>query len=91
MSSIIFSTSILTAHLRTGCGQPTVPPNVSVVSTTEGDTVTLQCDNVVITCNNSGEWNPDPAELVCNTMPSTSESTCEIGNTSVMPGKLKNI
>ena len=46
-------------------------PNVSVVSTTgttEGDTVTLQCEDglsLVISCNRSGVWNPDPAELVC--------------------------
>ncbi len=50
-------------------------PNVSVVSTTgitEGDTVTLQCEDglfpvipVMITCNSAGVWRPDPAELVC--------------------------
>ncbi len=64
-----------------------VPPTVSVVSaitgtadgTAEGDTVTFQCEYIVLTCNNSGEWNPDPAcrvKLVCNRMPTTSESTC---------------
>ena len=52
-----------------------VSPNVSVVSTTgttEGDTVTLQCEDglfpiilVMITCNSAGVWSPDPAELVC--------------------------
>ena len=56
------------------CGQPVVSPNVSVVSTTgttEGDTVTLQCEDglflisLMITCNSAGVWNPDPAELVC--------------------------
>ncbi len=50
-------------------------PNISVISitgTTEGDTVTLQCVDglfpaltLVISCNRSGVWNPDPAELVC--------------------------
>ncbi len=50
-------------------------PNVSVVSTTgttEGDTVTLQCEDelfpvipVLITCNSAGVWSPNPAELVC--------------------------
>ncbi len=46
-------------------------PNVSVVSTTgttEGDTVTLQCEDglsLVIFCNHSGVWSPNPAELVC--------------------------
>ncbi len=51
-------------------------PNVSVVSTTgttEGDTVTLQCEDglfpvipVMITCNSAGMWSPNPAELVCS-------------------------
>ena len=50
-------------------------PSVSVISTTgttEGDTVTLQCEDglfpvipVLITCNSAGVWSPDPAELVC--------------------------
>ncbi len=52
-------------------------PNVSVVATTgttEGDTVTLQCENglfpvipLMITCirKRAGEWSPDPAEFVC--------------------------
>ncbi len=54
-------------------------PNVSVVSTTgttEGDTVTLQCEDglfpvipVMITCNSAGVWSPNPAELVCTTRP----------------------
>ena len=54
-------------------------PNVSVISTTgttEGDTVTLQCEDglfpvipVMITCNSAGVWSPDPAELVCTIMP----------------------
>ncbi len=61
------------------CGQPEVSPNVSVVSTTgttEGDTVTLQCEDglfpvipVLITCNSAGVWSPNPAELVCTTRP----------------------
>ena len=59
----------------TDCGQPVISPNVSVVSTTgttEGDTVTLQCEDglfpvniVMITCNSAGVWSPGPAELVC--------------------------
>ncbi len=51
-------------------------PNVSVVSTTgttEGDTVTLQCEDgllpVMITCNSSGVWSPNPTEFVCIVMP----------------------
>ncbi len=54
-------------------------PNVSVVSTTgtsEGDTVTLQCEDglfpaltLVISCQHSGVWSPDPAELVCISPP----------------------
>ncbi len=50
-------------------------PNVSVVSTTgttEGGTVTLQCEDglfpvipVMITCNSAGVWSPNPAEFVC--------------------------
>ncbi len=50
-------------------------PNVSVVSstgTTEGDTMTLQCEDglfpvilVMITCNSAGVWRPNPAEFVC--------------------------
>ncbi len=51
-------------------------PNVIVVSTTgtsEGDTVTLQCEDglfpgipVMITCNSAGMWSPvNPAEFVC--------------------------
>ncbi len=50
-------------------------PNVNVVSTTgttEGDTVTLQCEDglspalpLVFYCQRPGVWNPDPAELVC--------------------------
>ncbi len=61
------------------CGQPVLSPNVSVVSTTgttEGDTVTLQCEDglfpvipVMITCNSAGVWSPNPAELVCTTRP----------------------
>ncbi len=57
------------------CGQPVLSPNVSVVSNTgtrEGDTVTLLCKDglfpalpLVISCNRSGVWSPDPAELVC--------------------------
>ncbi len=57
------------------CSQPVLTPNVSVVSTTgttEGDTVTLQCEDglfpeltLVISCNRSGVWSPDPAQLVC--------------------------
>ena len=54
-------------------------PNVSVVSTTgttEGDTVTLQCNDglfpaltLVISCDRSGVWSPDPSELVCIPFP----------------------
>ena len=53
--------------------------NVSVVSTTgttEGDTVTLQCEDglfpvipVMITCSSAGVWRPNPAELVCSVSP----------------------
>ncbi len=49
--------------------------NVSVVSstgTTEGDTVSFQCEDglfpeipVLITCNSAGVWSPNPALLVC--------------------------
>ncbi len=63
------------------CGQPVLSPNVSVVSTTgttEGDTVTLQCEDglfpvipVMITCNSASVWRPDPAELVCTTLSGT--------------------
>ncbi len=47
-------------------------PNVSVISTTgttEGDNVTLQCEDglsLIISCNCSGMWSPSPAELICN-------------------------
>ncbi len=61
------------------CGQPVLSPNVSVVSTTgttEGDTVTLQCEDglfpvipVMITCNSAGVCSPNPAELVCTARP----------------------
>ncbi len=58
------------------CGQPVLSPNVSVVSTTEGDTVSLQCEDglfpvipVMITCNSAGMWSPNPTELVCTTRP----------------------
>ncbi len=57
------------------CGQPVLSPNVSVVSTTgttEGDTVTLQCEDglfpviaVMITCNSVGVWSPNPTEFIC--------------------------
>ncbi len=63
------------------CGQPVLSPNVSVVSTTgttEGDTVTLQCEDglfpvipVMITCNSAAVWRPDPTELVCTILPGT--------------------
>ncbi len=63
------------------CGQPVLSLNVSVVSTTgttEGDTVTLQCEDglfpaipVMITCNSANVWSPNPAELVCTTRPGT--------------------
>ena len=52
------------------CGQPVLSPNVSAVSTTgttEGDTVTLQCEDglfpeipVLFTCNSAGVWSPNP-------------------------------
>ncbi len=53
--------------------------NVSVTTgTTEGDTVTLQCEDglfpvipVMITCNSFGVWSPNPAELVCTTLSGT--------------------
>ncbi len=48
------------------CGQPVLSPHVSVVSTTgttEGDTVSLQCEDglfpaipVMITCNSAGTY-----------------------------------
>ncbi len=45
---------------------------VSTTGTTEGDTVTLQCEDglfpmesITITCSSAGVWSPDPAELVC--------------------------
>ena len=57
-------------------------PNVSVISTTgttEGDTVTLQCEDglfpvipVMITCNSAGVWSPNPAEFVCSVLPGIS-------------------
>ncbi len=51
-------------------------PNVSVIAntigTTEGDTVTLQCEDglfpvipVMITCNSADVWSPNPTDLVC--------------------------
>ncbi len=50
-------------------------PLVSVIAntgTTEGDTVTLQCEDgffpvipIMITCNSAGVWRPDPAQFVC--------------------------
>ncbi len=53
-------------------------PNVSVVSTTgttEGDTVTLQCEDglfpmesITITCDSAGVWSPNPAEFVCSVL-----------------------
>ena len=71
--------SVLATPTPLDCGQPVLSPNVSVVSTTgttEGDTVTLQCEDglfpgipVVITCNSAGVWNFNPAELVCSEMP----------------------
>ncbi len=58
------------------CGQPVLSPNVSVIAntsdTTEGDTVTLQCEDglypvipVMIMCSNSGNWSPVSTEFVC--------------------------
>ena len=71
---IIYLLSIAT-QAPLDCGQPVLSPNVSVVvttGTTEGDTVTLQCQDglfpvipVLITCNSAGVWSPDPAEFVC--------------------------
>ncbi len=64
------------------CGQPVLSPNVSIVSitgTTEGDTVTLLCEDglfpaipVMITCNSAGVWSPNPTEFVCIVMPGNS-------------------
>ncbi len=65
-------------YIHIDCGQPVLSPNVSVVSTTgttEGDTVTLQCEDglfpvipVMITCNSVGVWSPNPAEFVCSVL-----------------------
>ncbi len=70
---------ITPAPIAIDCGQPVLTPNVRVVSTTgtsEGNTVTLQCEDglypiipVLITCNSSGVWSPNPTEFVCNIMP----------------------
>ena len=61
------------------CGQPEFPSNgvVSAVSsTTEGATVTFQCeeglfpsDTITSTCSSTGLWTPNPAdeELECIT------------------------
>ncbi len=45
---------------------------VSTTGTTEGDTVTLQCEDglfpmesVMITCNSAGVWSPNPTVLIC--------------------------
>ncbi len=69
---------MITVNILLDCGQPVLSPNVSVVSTTgitEGDTVTLQCEDglfpvlpVMITCNSAGVWSPNPTELVCFSM-----------------------
>ncbi len=66
---------MITVNILLDCGQPVLSPNVSVVSTTgttEGDTVTSQCEDglfpeipVTIACNSAGVWRPDPAEFVC--------------------------
>ncbi len=70
---------IMVRYFPIDCGQPVLSPNVSVVSitgTTEGDTVTLQCEDalflaltLIISCQRSGVWSPDPAELVCISLP----------------------
>ncbi len=70
---------IITVNILLDCDQQVLPPNVRLVSTsgtTEGDTVTLQCEDglfpvipVMITCNSAGVWSPNPAELVCSIMP----------------------
>ncbi len=65
-------------YILIDCGQPVLSPNVSVVATTgttEGDAVTLQCEDglfpvipVMITCNSAGVWSPNPAEFVCSVL-----------------------
>ena len=62
--------------LLVDCGQPEFPSNgvVSAVSsTTEGATVTFQCeeglfpsDPVNITCSSTGLWTPNPEDVQCN-------------------------
>ena len=70
------SISVLITILIIGCGQPALSPRVSVIAntggTTEGDTVTLQCEDglfpmesVMINCNSAGVWSPNPAEFIC--------------------------
>ncbi len=72
---VTFPPSSTTTPAPLDCGQPVLSPNVSVVSTTgttEGDTVTLQCEPVIpvmITCNSAGVWSHNPAGLVCTTRP----------------------
>ena len=62
--------------LLVDCGQPEFPSNgvVSAVSsTTEGATVTFQCeeglfplDSITSTCSSTGQWTPNPADVQCN-------------------------
>lgn len=61
------------------CGAPVIPSNVTVSdtsNTTEGATVTFQCEEglipshlITITCTrngNVGQWIPDPASIQCS-------------------------
>ena len=78
------------------CGQPVLSPNVSVVSdngTTEGGTVTLQCEHglfpvipITITCNSAGVWSTNPAEFVCTIFSGKSYSNpCPHSHNIYMP------
>ena len=57
------------------CGQPEFNSVVSnVSSTTEGATMTFKCDEglfpsdpITSTCNSTGQWTPDPADVQCRT------------------------
>ncbi len=78
VSEVIISTLVSSINTPTllDCGQPVLSPSVSVIAntsgTTEGDTVTLQCEDglfpvesVMIICNSAGVWSPNSTELVC--------------------------
>ena len=74
--------------LLVDCGQPEFPFNgvVSAVSsTTEGATVTFQCeeglfpsDLITSTCNNTGLWTPNPADVECSSSGMLLEECCHV-------------